>query len=67
MTLSEYIKSSGLSDLAFSKLSGVSHSQINRLKRGMSRPSLDSIDAIFKASGGKVTHADWFDKEIRGQ
>jgi transcriptional regulator with XRE-family HTH domain len=62
MTLSEFIKTSGQSEQQFAKLTGMSHSQINRLRRGVSRPSMDSINAIFKASDGQVSPADWFDQ-----
>ncbi|MCP5099895.1 MAG: helix-turn-helix transcriptional regulator [Chloroflexi bacterium] len=60
MTLSDFLESRGFTDSAFADLAGLSQPQINRLRRGASRPSLNAIEAIAKASGGAVSPSDWF-------
>lgn len=47
------------SDAAFGARVNLSQSQVNRLRRGMSRPSWSAIDSIAKATGDKVTVKDW--------
>ncbi len=59
MTLSEYLKSNGLTDDKFAALVGMSQSQITRLKNGLSRPSWDTVEKIFAATGGVVNAASW--------
>lgn len=59
MTLDQYLTKTGETDAAFAGRAGLSQTQINRLKRGVSSPSFASIKKIAKASGGKVKFADW--------
>lgn len=63
MTLDEYIrKHTGDADFTvggFAKEAGLSHSQLNRLRHGTSRPSLKAMLAIKAASGGSVQPNDW--------
>lgn len=63
MTLSEYLKQSKESDGAFALRVNLSQSQINRLRRGVSRPSWAAIEAIAKETGNKVTANDWANAE----
>lgn len=63
MTLDEYLeaerKRAKVTDEAFGKRVSLSQSQISRLRRGLSRPSLKTIEAIHLATGKKVTFSDW--------
>lgn len=59
MTLAEYLKETKESDAAFGARAQLSQSQVNRLRRGASRPSWSAIDSIAKATGDKVTANDW--------
>lgn len=66
MTLDEFITAAKddngkpLSDAAFGALCSMSQSQISRLRRRESKPSFEAIQAIHKATGGKVSPNDWF-------
>jgi transcriptional regulator with XRE-family HTH domain len=59
MTLAEYLKHTKESDAAFAFRAELSQSQVNRLRRGQSRPSWATIDQIAKATGKMVTANDW--------
>lgn len=59
MKLETFISDNGMTDAEFGVLVGLSQSQVNRLKRGKSRPSWDALIAIEKATGGKVKAADF--------
>lgn len=59
MTLADYLKQTKESDAAFAFRAELSQSQVNRLRRGMSRPSWATIDLIAKATSKKVTANDW--------
>lgn len=66
MTLDEYFKTQAeegvkLTDAAFGSVVGVSQPHISRLRNNLIRPSWKTMDAIEKATGGKVTAsaADW--------
>lgn len=59
MTLDQYLTKTGETDAAFAGRAGLSQTQINRLKRGISSPSFETIKKIAKASKGKVKFADW--------
>lgn len=59
MTLNQYLAKTEETDAAFGARAGLSQSQINRLKRGISQPSLDAIKKIAAATGNKVTFSDW--------
>jgi len=59
MTLDQYLTKTGETDAAFASRAGLSQTQINRLKRGISSPSFETIKKIAKASKGKVKFADW--------
>lgn len=65
MTLNEYLSTDDagkqLTDEAFGKLCKMSQSQISRLRNGKSRPSFEAMQAIFAASGEKVSPNDWFE------
>lgn len=59
MTLAEYLIDTGESDAAFGARAGLSQPQVSRLKRGVVKPSWDAMDAIARASDGKVAFQDW--------
>ncbi|WP_181166233.1 helix-turn-helix transcriptional regulator [Mesorhizobium sp. B2-6-7] len=59
MKLAQYISDHEMTDEAFAVTVGMSQSQISRIKRGISRPSWDSVAAIERATGGQVTASDF--------
>jgi transcriptional regulator with XRE-family HTH domain len=59
MTLDQYLKATGESDAAFASKVKLSTSQINRLRRGASKPSWEAVVAIEKATRRKVKANDW--------
>lgn len=59
MTLGTYLSANKMTDEAFAALVGMSQSQISRLRRGLSKPSWESLAAIERATGGVVTAADF--------
>lgn len=59
MTLSDYLDEKGETDAAFAMRTKLSQPQINRLRRGVAKPSWDTIVAIEKATEGKVKPNDW--------
>ena len=59
MKLEQYLAKRKETDAAFGKRAGLSQSQISRLRRGKSNPSLDAIKRIAEATGGKVKFDDW--------
>lgn len=66
MRLAQYLTDQNLTDEAFAALVGVSQSQISRLKRGISRPSWETVAAIERATGGAVTISDFFSAPVAG-
>ena len=65
MTLNEYLSTDEtgkqMTDAAFGERCGMSQSQISRLRNGKSRPSFEAMQAIFAATGEKVSPNDWFE------
>lgn len=64
MTLDAYIQDRRKADAnftvgGFADAVGLSHSQVNRLRLGTSKPSLRAIKAIERVTRGKVTADDW--------
>lgn len=59
MTLSEYLSERKITDEAFAAEVGISQSQISRLRRGISRPSWESVALIERATEGQVTASDF--------
>lgn len=59
MNLDQYLNQSDETDAAFGRRVGLSQSQISRLRRGASRPSLDAIARIADATGQSVRAEDW--------
>lgn len=59
MRLNQYLSNRKLTDAAFAALVGMSQSQVNRLRRGLSQPSWDTVAAIEKATAGKVSASDF--------
>lgn len=66
MKLSAYLSDKNLTDDAFAAIVGMSQSQISRLKRGISRPSWETVAAIERATGGLVTAADFLPAPATG-
>lgn len=59
MTLNDFMTSTGESSSSLANKTGLSQSQISRLRNGRSNPSLSAIIAISKATKGKVKATDW--------
>ena len=59
MKLGEYLSLNKMTDEAFASLVGMSQSQISRLRRGLSRPSWESLAAIERVTTGMVTASDF--------
>ncbi|MDD1434619.1 helix-turn-helix domain-containing protein [Rhizobiales bacterium 3FA27D7] len=59
MKLSEYLSVNNLTDEAFGVLVGMSQSQISRIKRGISKPSWESLATIDHVTKGSVTANDF--------
>lgn len=61
MTLSEYLKTTNLSQAEFGLRIGADQSTVSRYLRGRRRPRWDALRVIAEATGGQVTPADFFD------
>ena len=59
MTLSEYMKSEGLTAMAFAEMISAPTSTVTRWINGETSPSLDLIIRIDDATEGKVTAEDF--------
>jgi transcriptional regulator with XRE-family HTH domain len=58
MLLEKYLKKKGLTQLAFSSLSGISNVHINRLIKGKSNPSITLAKHIEEITNGAVTMSE---------
>lgn len=59
MTLAEYLKLNELTHDDFARESGVPRPTITRLVKPGARPDWKNIEAIRKATNGKVSPNDW--------
>lgn len=60
MTLGEYFGTEGaLTPSQLARLIGKSVSFVTLLRDEKRRPSMDTVDAILEATGGKVSGDDW--------
>jgi DNA-binding transcriptional regulator YdaS (Cro superfamily) len=59
MQLSKYLDRKQKTPTAFARQLGVSHAAVVRWLNGTRRPNNDSVDAIEKATSGKVTFNDF--------
>lgn len=59
MKLNMYLTTKGITDEAFGRKIGCSQSQVSRIKRGVSKPSLGLIERIALATGGAVRANDF--------
>lgn len=57
MTLDEYLKDNSPQKLA--EDTGISEASLSRLRNDKQKPSLDTMQKLFEATGGKVTPNDW--------
>jgi transcriptional regulator with XRE-family HTH domain len=64
MRLDKYLTVNGIKEATFGAEIGVSQGQVNRLRRGLSMPSWETLAAIEKATKSKVTAKD-FQAEAR--
>jgi transcriptional regulator with XRE-family HTH domain len=65
MKLDQYLSARKLTDAAFAAIVGMSQSQVNRLRRGLSMPSWDAVAAIEQATSGKVSATDFIPAPAR--
>ena len=59
MRLSDYLKKTGTTQSAFADKIGRSVASVSRLASGEQRPDWDTIEAIERETGGKVTRKDF--------
>lgn len=59
MTLDAYLDKTGTTETAFGAAVGLTQGQINRLRRGKSMPSWETVEAIRLATKGKVKADDF--------
>lgn len=65
MELKAYLEKHRLSDDAFGQIVNCSQSQVSRIKRGVSLPSLPLLLRIQAATKGSVTSKDFIKKQGR--
>jgi len=58
MNLARWINESGDTQTAFARRVGVSHATVSRWLAGKTIPSRSAMEAVFNATGGKVTPND---------
>ena len=61
MKLDEVIREKGTTEQAIADATGYSQATINRLRNGKLNPTLELLDAVFKATNGAVTPNDFLD------
>lgn len=61
MKLETYLTENNMTDAEFGALAGLSQSQVSRIRRGVSWPSRDAVEAITSSTGGAVTANDLFE------
>jgi len=59
MTISEFLDHTGMTATKFAAMIGRSKSFVSRLHNGKAAPSLETLQAIQKVTGGLVTPADF--------
>ena len=64
MTLTEYMTLYHKTDGGIAEKTGYSRTHINRVRRGISRPSWSLVSAIQKATKNKVEPGDWHGQEL---
>lgn len=65
MTLAEYLQLNNLTHEEFALRSGVPRPTVTRLVKPGARPDWKNIEAIQKATGGKVSPNDWVADRVR--
>ncbi|MBO6691094.1 MAG: 2-oxoglutarate dehydrogenase E1 component [Parvibaculum sp.] len=63
MKLTDWLESNNLTASAFAEQLGVSVSTVTRCMNGQRRPEWQTLDAIYKATGGQVTPNDFLSDE----
>ena len=61
MKLADWLKVNGVTQVEFAKRIGVTSGFVSQMCAGVSRPGLDRIEAIHKATSGEVTATDFLD------
>lgn len=59
MTLADWIKERDLTDEKMAKLVGVSRATISRLKRGINKPTIQTLVRITEVTNGAVSGKDF--------
>ncbi len=63
--LANYMKSEGISDAEFALRIGRDRSLVNKLRRGIVRPTLDLAAVIETQTGGEIPMQAWAPAEAR--
>jgi DNA-binding transcriptional regulator YdaS (Cro superfamily) len=58
--LSSYMQQTGVDDAAFAALIGKDRTVVNRIRRGLVRPTLEVAAEIEAKTNGAVTMQSWF-------
>ena len=61
MTLADWIEERKLTDEKMAKLVGVSRATISRLKRGINKPTIQTLVRIVEVTNGAVSGKDFLD------
>ncbi len=64
MKLTDWLESQNLTASAFADQLGVSVSTVTRCMNGQRRPEWQTLDAIYKATGGQVTPNDFLSDDM---
>lgn len=65
MTLDRYLTDTKIKEAAFARDAGLTQPTINKLRHGISRPSLKAMLAIKAASKGAVELNDWTAQPVK--
>lgn len=65
MKLALYLRTNKISDEAFGLKIGLSQSQVNRIRRGESKPTLEMVAKITEATNKEVSFIDFVTEEAR--
>ena len=60
MTLDTYLHENRMTEAAFAALIGIGQPAVHRLRKGGSMPSQETMRAIYEATDGQVTAAEFY-------
>lgn len=62
MTLADFMKAADLKDTDFAERIGMDRTFVSRLRRGLVKPSIKTVVAIERATGGAVKARDFVEE-----